>query len=157
MPVRLRLVSSLKQFCNIVLLSLFILALTASAAASDPVPHINQPLVPESATPGSDAFSLTVNGAGFVRQSQVLWNGAFRATTFINSTQLSAQVSKGDLASAATASVLVINPAGSSSNVANFEVTFAKTSAKFKISTFVPSEFTQRVVAADLNHDGKLD
>jgi hypothetical protein len=52
---------------------------------------------------------------------------------------------------------LVINPAGSSSNVASFEITFARTSARFKIATFVPSEFTQRVVAADLNHDGKLD
>src|SRR5262249_3834931 len=35
-------------------------------AQTNPVPLINSPLVPDSATPGGSAFDLTVNGAGFI-------------------------------------------------------------------------------------------
>ena len=35
-------------------------------AQSNPVPLINQPLVPEATAPGGPAFTLTVNGTGFV-------------------------------------------------------------------------------------------
>jgi hypothetical protein len=47
-------------------LLVLLLSLAAVAAAQDPVPLINQPLVPDAAKPGAAGFTLTVNGAGFV-------------------------------------------------------------------------------------------
>lgn len=61
------------------------------APRQNPVPQINQPLVPEAALPGSSGLTLTVNGAGFVRRSEVMWNGERRPTKFVNSTQLLAK------------------------------------------------------------------
>jgi len=50
----------------------------AVLASSNPVPFIDQTLAPGSAAPGGAAFTLTVNGAGFVAGSTVLWNGSAR-------------------------------------------------------------------------------
>ena len=45
-----------------------LLFLTASVfAQTNPVPLINNPLVPASVAPGGPSFTLTVNGTGFVR------------------------------------------------------------------------------------------
>jgi hypothetical protein len=55
-----------------------------TAIAPNPVPLINQPLVPDAAKPGGTAFVLTVNGTGFVPGSPgsvVKWNGSPLATT----------------------------------------------------------------------------
>jgi hypothetical protein len=49
------------------------------AAQSNPVPLINQPLVPDAVAPGGQGFMLTVNGTGFVSGSVVNWNGNPRA------------------------------------------------------------------------------
>jgi hypothetical protein len=49
-----------------------ILASTVVLAKSNPVPLINQPLVPTSVAPGSGGFTLTVNGAAFVSGSLCL-------------------------------------------------------------------------------------
>src|SRR5205823_3263599 len=46
-----------------------------SINASNPVPSITS-LSPASATAGAAAFTLTVNGTGFVSGSVVNWNGA---------------------------------------------------------------------------------
>jgi hypothetical protein len=57
----------------------FLLVSAACAAlGQNPVPLINQPLVPDAAKPGGAAFTLTVNGFGFVAGSVVHWNGAAR-------------------------------------------------------------------------------
>src|SRR5271169_5715531 len=56
--------------------------------SANPVPLINQPLVPDAAKPGGAGFTLTVNGAGFVSTSVVKWNGIARATIFISKSQL---------------------------------------------------------------------
>jgi hypothetical protein len=76
---------------------------------NNPVPSITN-LNPSSATAGSPTFSLTVNGANFVSNSAVYWNGAALSTTFINSTQLTAIVPSSTLTSAGTVSVTVFNP-----------------------------------------------
>jgi hypothetical protein len=47
------------------------LASTVALAQSNPVPFVDQPLVPMSAAPGGSGFPLTVNGAGFVSSSVV--------------------------------------------------------------------------------------
>jgi hypothetical protein len=62
------------------------------AQAENPVPLINQPLVPDTAAPGGSGFTLTVNGTGFVSGSLVNWNGSTLATTFVSGSQLTASV-----------------------------------------------------------------
>ena len=57
---------------------------------ANPVPLINQPLVPDAAKPGGAAFTLTVNGTGFVSGAVVKWNGSARTTTFVSNSQLKA-------------------------------------------------------------------
>jgi Tol biopolymer transport system component len=68
------------------------------------------PFSPASATPGSGAFTLTVNGSNFLSTSVVAWNGSPRTTTYVSSTQLTASIDKEDIAVAGFASVSVYNP-----------------------------------------------
>src|SRR5205085_4076949 len=44
---------------------------TPATAQTNPVPLINQPLVPDAVAPGGPRFTLTVNGTGFVTGSVV--------------------------------------------------------------------------------------
>ena len=64
--------------------SSLLLLSSADADAGNPVPYINQPLVPDAPAPGGSGFTLTVNGTGFVSGSVVDWNGSARTTTFVN-------------------------------------------------------------------------
>ena len=57
---------------------------------ANPIPFVHQPLVPTAVTPGGPEFTLTVNGAGFVPESVIQWNGNPRPTTFGSNTQLTA-------------------------------------------------------------------
>ena len=86
-----------------------------------PVPTITS-LNPSSASTGGSAFTLTVNGTGFVSGSVVRWNGSDRATTYVNDTRLTASIPAADIATAGSASVTVFNPApgGGTSNAAAF-------------------------------------
>ena len=68
-------------------------------------------LSPGSTTAGGTGFTLTVNGANFTSNSVVLWNGAARATTYVNSTQLTATILAQDIASESTGLIAVANPA----------------------------------------------
>ncbi|MGA7785525.1 MAG: IPT/TIG domain-containing protein, partial [Candidatus Acidiferrales bacterium] len=93
-------------------------------AVNNPPPVITPPLVPSSATAGSGAFTLTVNGTGFINGATVSFGGANRVTTFVNSTQVTAAILAGDIATAGTPAVVVTNPApgGGASNAVNFTV-----------------------------------
>ena len=88
------------------------------AAQTSPIPHVNNPLVPAVARPGSPGFTLTVNGAGFVAASVVKWNGSARATTFVSPTKVTAAIQATDVATAASVFVTVTNPSpgGDTSN-----------------------------------------
>jgi hypothetical protein len=77
---------------------------------SNPTPTLTS-LSPASATAGSPATSLTVTGTQFISISQVLWNGAPLATTYVSSTSLTAEIPAADLSSVAAATVAVKNPA----------------------------------------------
>jgi hypothetical protein len=137
-----------------------VMASSIALGQSNPVPLINQPLVPDSAVPGGSGFSLTVNGTGFVSASVVNWNGSARTTTFVNSSQLTAIVSGSDIAAASTASVTVVNPSsgGGTSNVVYFPITAASSSITLMTSSeFVTGTQPSTVNAADLNGDGILD
>lgn len=67
---------------------------------------------------------LTVNGANFVSGAVVQWNGAAQPTTFVSSTELTAQISADDIVVAGTETVTVSNPApgGGISNALNFNI-----------------------------------
>ena len=87
----------------------------ATSPAVTVVPGPNPAPVLTSTTPssmivGAGAFSLTVNGSGFVSSSVVRWNGADRATTFLSSSQLRAAIPAADVAAAGTAQVTVFSP-----------------------------------------------
>jgi 6-phosphogluconolactonase (cycloisomerase 2 family) len=80
------------------------------------LPPTTQPVVtnisPTSATGGGAAFTLTVNGSGFVQGSQVSFNMNNVSTTFVNSTQLTAAIPASAIAVAGYPNVIVTNPGG---------------------------------------------
>lgn len=73
------------------------------------VPTITN-ISPPSKVAGTGAFTLTVNGTGFVSGTSIVrWDGSNRATTFVSATQLTAAVLAADIASAGTAAITVAN------------------------------------------------
>ncbi len=92
-------------------------------APANPAPTVSN-LSPSSVAAGGAAFTLTVTGGGFINSSSVNWNGSPRATTFVNSMQLTAAILAGDIATAGTANITVTNPApgGGTSAVAVFTI-----------------------------------
>ena len=93
-------------------------------------------LSPSSATVGGAAYTLTVTGSHFVNGSQIRWNGAARATTFVSSGQLQAVITASDIAATGTASVTVVHPAlaGGTSNALPFTITPAMALDKTKLT-----------------------
>lgn len=65
---------------------------------------------PTTLVAGGAAFTLTVNGTGFVKSSVVRWNGSPRTTTYVSATQLTAAITAADVATAGTISVTVSTP-----------------------------------------------
>jgi YVTN family beta-propeller protein len=89
-----------------------------------PVPTIAS-LSPGKTVTAGAGFNLVVNGSNFVLTSVVRWNGSNRSTAFVSSSQVTAQISAADIATAGTATVTVFNPApgGGASNSAIFAIT----------------------------------
>jgi hypothetical protein len=87
------------------------------------VPSISS-ISPSIALALGSSFTLTVNGSGFVSGSVVEVNGSSRPTTFVSSTQLTAQISNNDILSVGTRTITVFNPApgGGTSNSATLTV-----------------------------------
>ncbi|MGO9273506.1 MAG: beta strand repeat-containing protein [Terriglobia bacterium] len=146
----------------VVFLSLSIALSAADSFAANPVPLINQPLVPTTAAPGGAAFTLTVNGTGFVNGATVNWNGSARTTTFVSGEQLTATINATDVAVAGTASVTVVNPTpgGGTSNVVFFPIANPTTSPVFANAPGSPineGSNLYSVAVGDFNGDGKLD
>jgi len=84
-------------------------------------------LTPSSAVAGTSAFTLTLDGSGFVPASVVQWNGTARTTTFVNGGRVKAAITASDIATPATVPVTVFNPTpvGGTSNALNFAVAAA--------------------------------
>jgi uncharacterized repeat protein (TIGR03803 family) len=98
-------------------------ALNFTVAAANPIPVITS-LSPSSASAGSAAQTLTINGGNFVSSSSVSFNGTARVTIFVSSSQLTITLTAADLATAGTFPVSVTNPApgGGTSNIVSFIV-----------------------------------
>jgi glucose/arabinose dehydrogenase len=107
---------------------MFILLQTSSVvtvtAGTNPVPTLSS-LSPTSASAGSGALTLTVNGAGFVQGSEVRVDGSARTTTFVSSTQLTAALPATDIANVGAKAITVVSPApgGGTSSSLSFGVT----------------------------------
>jgi Subtilase family len=97
---------------------------------NNPVPAVTI-LAPNNALAGSGAFTLTVTGTNFVSTSVVNFNGVARATSFQNSTQVSATILSGDVASGGAFPVTVTSPAPGGGT---------STSATFTVNNPVPTE-----------------
>jgi len=132
-----------------------------TAPPGNPVPFLNQPLVPTAVSPGSAGFTVNVSGTGFVSAATVDFNGAALPTTFIDSEHLSAVVPAADVATAQTAAVTVVNPApgGGASNSVYFQVAAPEASVSFApaMNSPLPVEGPLTIVVGDFNEDGKPD
>jgi hypothetical protein len=73
---------------------------TVTFTIANPVPTALS-LSPSSGTAGGAAFTLRVNGRGFANSSVVRWNGATRATAFVDGSELQASIPASDVAAAA--------------------------------------------------------
>lgn len=141
------------------------LEIDSNSPPANPVPFVNQPLVPDVAVPGGPGFTLTVNGAGFVSGATVSFNGAALPTTFVNSRQLTATMAPSNIAAAGTASITVINPApgGGRSNVVFFPVAAPEITVNFSnapgspIAPPIRADSPNSLAIGDFNGDGKLD
>jgi len=94
-----------------------------SSPQSAPKPVIKN-ILPTEAVIGGTAFTLIVNGTGFIPGSVVNWNGTPRQTTFISSTQLKVEITPTDIAVTGNIKVTVTNPPprGRTSNSQTFTV-----------------------------------
>ena len=148
-----------KSSVTLALISAVVLLLGASTLAQNAIPLINAPLVPGDKSPGSAAFTLTVNGTGFVSGATVNWNGSARTTIFVSSSQLTATINATDVAAAGTANVTVTNPApgGGVSNVAHFEVVKTGVVVAYGKLDYATDLTPQDVASADFNGDGIAD
>jgi outer membrane protein assembly factor BamB len=68
---------------------------------------------PSSIVAGAPSFTMSVAVSGAVPQSTVLWNGSPRPTTFVSSTEITAQITATDVQTAGNATVSVANGGGS--------------------------------------------
>jgi hypothetical protein len=75
---------------------------------------------PSNIVAGGSQFLLTVNGNDFRFDSFVIWNGAFRPTTFVSTHQLVALISAIDIAVPGTAQVRVFTPGDGDGTVTVF-------------------------------------
>ena len=131
---------------------------------ANPVPVLTS-LSPSSATVRGAGFTLTVTGSHFVNGSQIRWNGAARATTFVSSGQLQAVIPAGDIGATGTASVTVVNPApvGGTSNALPFTITPAMALDKTKLTfgavtsgTALPFKTSAQAVRLTQNGSGSV-
>lgn len=132
-----------------------------SGSKGNPVPILNQPLVPTAVSPGSPGFTLRVSGTGFVPGATVDFNHTPLATTFVDNEHLAASVPAANVANAGTIAVTVVTPpaGGGSSNVVYLQVAAPETSVSFANAANSPLHVPEPsvVAVADFNEDGKPD
>jgi subtilisin family serine protease/N-acetylneuraminic acid mutarotase len=75
-----------------------------------PVPSLTD-ISSTSAVVGDAGFTLTLTGSNFIPVSEVHWNGAALATTYVDSTHLTAEISTDQLTTAKKVYFSVFNPA----------------------------------------------
>ncbi len=98
-------------------------SITINVTVPNPAPVLNS-LSPAFTSAGAAAFTLTVNGSGFVSGSTVYWGSTALSTQFGSASQLTAQVQSAQIAQAGVIAVTVETPVpgGGTSNTMQFEV-----------------------------------
>jgi hypothetical protein len=133
----------------------------STAAPGNPVPFLNQPLVPPAVSPGASGFTLRASGTGFVSGATINFNRVPLTTTFVDSEHLTATIPAADVATAQTGAVTAVNPGpgGGSSNVVYFQVAAPETTVAFANAPNSPLQVSEPygVAAGDFNEDGKPD
>lgn len=101
-------------------------------AGGNPIPAITS-LVPPTAYVNSPGFTLTVNGTNFVPGAVVNWENTALTTTYVSSTQLTAQVPAADLTGTSSVFIAVTNPSpgGGTSSYVYFYVVALDPSLNF--------------------------
>ena len=84
-------------------------AMVLTIVTANPLPVITS-ISPVDRTAGSGGFPLTVSGLSFVTGATVQWAGSPRPTTYVSDSQLTAQISDADAATAGMFLVTVVNP-----------------------------------------------
>jgi hypothetical protein len=82
---------------------------TITLSVGNPAPVISG-VTPTTVTEQNGAFTLTVNGSGFVPSSKVFWNSGTLTTTYVNGGQLQAAVPASNVTEDGQAAVTVVNP-----------------------------------------------
>jgi FG-GAP-like repeat/Putative Ig domain len=135
--------------------------ITPTGPAGNPIPFVNQPLVPTAVSPGNPDFTLKVDGTGFVSGAIVNFNRMPLTTTFVDTEHLTASVPAAAVASAGTSTVTVANPGISAvqSNVNYFQVAAPQATVNFAPAANSPLQISEPngVSAGDFNEDGKMD
>ena len=133
------------------------MSISNTSGSNNPMPAISA-LSPASATAGSAAMTLTVNGSNFVSTSVVNWNSGALPTTYVSATQLKASVPASGIASAGSASVTVVSPApgGGTSGGSTFSITSSTSSNNPlpAVSSLAPSSATAGGAAFTLTVNG---
>ena len=91
--------------------------------ANHPIPAIDH-IAPQGGLAGGSPLSLDVYGTNFLNGSMVMWNGAPRSTSFIDSGHLQASIQQFDVSQPGTSSVTVVTggPGGGTSNQVPYTV-----------------------------------
>jgi hypothetical protein len=76
-------------------------------------------VAPATVAAGSTAFTLQINGSGFVASSVASWNGTKLTTTYVSATELQAAVPASLAAGAGSFTISVSNPDGQKSGSSN--------------------------------------
>lgn len=71
-----------------------------------PAPQISQ-MDPDVVIAGSPGFTLTVYGGAFASSTNIRWNGAALATTYVSPSELQAQIPAANVVSVGTATITV--------------------------------------------------
>ena len=135
--------------------------IVSTTPAGNPIPFLNQPLVPTAISPGNPAFTLKVSGTGFRPNATINFNRTQLATTFVDAAHLTAAVPAANVANPGTAAVTVVNPApgGGPSNVVYFQIAAPETTVAFAPAANSPLTIFNPfgITIGDFNEDGKPD
>ncbi len=91
-------------------------SVTLSLPIDVPIPALSA-LSPATATVYGAAYTLTVNGTGFITGATVQWNGTALTTKLVSATQLTASVTATLLASPGTATITVSSGGNASNSI----------------------------------------
>lgn len=146
--------------CSLALLCALIgpLAGTPAQAQANPVPFLNQPVVPMGAAPGGKQFLLIGYGTGFVNGSVLQWNGTSLRTSYISGTKIQGAVPAPNVASPGGAIITVAQPSGGPvSNWLPFEIGSTIGTLSLGRTDYTVGSNCYSTIAADFNGDHVLD